>query len=126
MRAASKGKSASLETITTVQGKSPEVLRERPEFSSLGAVHPNEQLRLEATGKPGGQPDFTNRVIDLLCPMGKGQRALIVAPAKAGKTMVLQSIAQGVSVNYPSGRPLHPAGGRAPGRGLRDGGRRGR
>ena len=102
VRAASKGKSASLETITTVQGKPPEVLRERPEFSSLGAVHPNEQLRLEATGKPGGQPDYTNRVIDLLCPMGKGQRALIVATAKAGKTMVLQSIAQGVSANYPS------------------------
>ncbi|MGZ8397628.1 MAG: transcription termination factor Rho, partial [Gemmatimonadales bacterium] len=75
--------------------------RERPEFSSLGAVHPNEQLRLEAIGKPGGQADYTNRVIDLLCPMGKGQRALIVASAKAGKTMVLQSIAQGVSINYP-------------------------
>ena len=100
VRAAAKGKSASLETITTVQGKSPEVLRERPEFSRLAAVHPNEQLRLEAT-TPRGQEDFTNRVIDLICPLGKGQRALIVAPAKAGKTMVLQSIAKGVSLNYP-------------------------
>ncbi len=101
VRAPGRGKSASLETITTVLGKAPEILRQRPEFGRLGAVHPNEQLRLEATAGPGGQSDHTNRVIDLLCPMGKGQRALIVAPAKAGKTMVLQSIAQGVSANYP-------------------------
>jgi transcription termination factor Rho len=57
---------------------------------------------LEANASRPGQTDFTNRVIDLLCPLGKGQRALIVAPAKAGKTMVLQSIAQGVSLNYPN------------------------
>jgi transcription termination factor Rho len=101
VRAATKGKSASLDTITAVQGKSPDLLRERPEFSRLAAVHPNEQLRLEIPGS-GGQPDLTNRVIDLLSPLGKGQRALIVAPAKAGKTMVLQAIAQGVSRNYPS------------------------
>jgi transcription termination factor Rho len=50
----------------------------------------------------GGQPDYTNRVIDLVSPLGKGQRALVVAPAKAGKTMVLQSIAEGVSRNYPA------------------------
>jgi transcription termination factor Rho len=100
VRAPGKGKSASLDTITAVLGKSPDVLRERPEFSRLGAVHPNEQLRLEA-GAPGPGSSHTNRVIDLLCPLGKGQRALIVAPAKAGKTMVLQSIAQGVSANYP-------------------------
>jgi transcription termination factor Rho len=99
VRGPSKGKSASLETVSAVLGKSPEVLRQRPEFSRLGAVHPNEQLRLEATGPT---PDPTNRVIDLLCPLGKGQRALIVAPAKAGKTMVLQAIARGVSVNYPA------------------------
>ena len=100
VRAPSKGKSASLDTITAVLGKSPDILRERPEFSRLGAVHPNEQLRLEAD-TPGPASSHTNRVIDLLCPLGKGQRALIVAPAKAGKTMVLQSIAQGVSANYP-------------------------
>src|ERR671915_1394400 len=101
VRAPAKGKSASLETITSVQGKPPELLRERPEFSRLGAVHPNEPLRLEAQGTaPDSDP--TNRVIDLLCPLGKGQRALIVAPAKAGKTMVLQAIAQGVSTNYPA------------------------
>jgi transcription termination factor Rho len=48
-----------------------------------------------------GQPDATNRVIDLICPFGKGQRAMIVAPAKAGKTMVLQAVAEGVVKNYP-------------------------
>jgi transcription termination factor Rho len=101
VRAGGKGKGPSLETITTVHGKSLDDLRERPEFSRLAAVHPNERLRLE--GEAGrNEQDYTNRVIDLLCPFGKGQRALIVAPAKAGKTMVLQSIAQGVSLNYPS------------------------
>ncbi len=48
-----------------------------------------------------GKPDFTNRIIDLFCPLGTGQRALIVAPAKAGKTMVLQAIAKGVATNAP-------------------------
>ncbi len=101
VRAPSKGKSASLETVSAVLGKSPEILGQRPEFSRLGAVHPNEPLRLEASA--GAAPsDPTNRVIDLLCPLGKGQRALIVAPAKAGKTMVLQAIAQGVNANYPA------------------------
>jgi transcription termination factor Rho len=95
VRGPSKGKSASLETVSAVLGKSPEILGQRPEFSRLGAVHPNEPLRLETS--PGSPPDSdpTNRVIDLLCPLGKGQRALIVAPAKAGKTMVLQAIARG-------------------------------
>jgi transcription termination factor Rho len=101
VRPGSKGKGPSLETITTVHGKPLDHLRERPEFSRLGAVHPNEQLMLEANTSRPGETDFTNRVIDLLCPLGKGQRALIVAPAKAGKTMVLQSIAEGVSLNYP-------------------------
>ena len=48
-----------------------------------------------------GQPDYTNRVIDLFCPFGKGQRAMIVAPAKAGKTTVLQAVAEGVVTNNP-------------------------
>ncbi|HEY3012563.1 MAG TPA: transcription termination factor Rho [Gemmatimonadales bacterium] len=101
VRQGGKGKGPSLETITTIQGKPPATLRERPEFSRLTAIHPNEQLRLEGDSAGNRQPDYTNRVIDLLCPLGKGQRALIVAPAKAGKTMVLQSIAQGVKLNHP-------------------------
>jgi len=101
-RPGGKGRGATLSKVTAVNGRPPEELAQRLEFGRLGAVHPNEQLRLECGLARQGQPDFTNRVIDLLCPLGKGQRALIVAPAKAGKTMVLQSIAEGVSVNYPA------------------------
>jgi transcription termination factor Rho len=101
-RPGGKGRGPSLERITAVQGRPPEALLERPDFNRLTAVHPNEQLRLEHDSGSGGEHDYTNRVIDLLCPLGKGQRALIVAPAKAGKTMVLQSIAQGVSLNFPN------------------------
>ena len=101
VRAAAKGKSPSLDTVTSVLGRPPASLGERPEFTTLSAVHPNEQIMLEG-GNPAGQTDFTNRVIDLLCPLGKGQRALIVAPAKAGKTMVLRAIAEGLNQNYPS------------------------
>jgi transcription termination factor Rho len=89
-----------VERVVTVNGADPATLADRPEFSRLAAVHPDEMLRLEMPARPG-QPDFTNRVIDLVCPFGKGQRAMIVAPAKAGKTMVLQAIAEGVRHNYP-------------------------
>jgi transcription termination factor Rho len=101
-RPGGKGRSPTLEKLTSVNGRPPADLRGRPDFSRLGAIHPNEQLRLEFDHRRQGQPDFTTRVIDLLCPLGKGQRALIVAPAKAGKTMVLQAIAEGISTNYPS------------------------
>jgi len=100
-RPGGKGRGPTLERVTSVLGRPPAELRRRPEFSRLGAIHPNEQLRLECGLVRQGQPDFTNRVIDILCPFGKGQRALIVAPAKAGKTMVLQSIAEGIAANYP-------------------------
>jgi transcription termination factor Rho len=100
-RPGGKGRSASVDKVTGVNGRPPDRMAERPDFSRLAAVHPNELLRLEANGAAPGQADNTNRVIDLLCPLGKGQRALIVAPAKAGKTMVLQSIARGISANHP-------------------------
>ena len=101
-RAGGKGRGPSLERVTTINGRPPDAGRERPEFSRLSAIHPTDLLRLECGMVRQGQPDFTNRVVDLLCPLGKGQRALIVAPAKAGKTMVLQAIAEGVSTNYPA------------------------
>jgi transcription termination factor Rho len=101
-RPGGKGRGPTLEKVTTVNGRPPAELRGRTEFSRLGAIHPNEQLRLEFDHRRQGQPDFTTRVIDLLSPLGKGQRALIVAPAKAGKTMVLQAIAEGISTNYPA------------------------
>jgi transcription termination factor Rho len=97
-----KGRSPSLERVTSINGRPAAELRHRPEFSRLGAIHPSEMLRLESGLTRGGQPDFTNRVIDLVAPLGKGQRALVVAPAKAGKTMILQAIAEGISRNFPA------------------------
>lgn len=101
-----KGRNHQLERVSGINGQAPDTLRHRPEFGRLGATHPSEPLKLECGMQRRGQPDFTNRVIDLLCPFGKGQRALVVAPAKAGKTMVLQAIAEGVSTNYPQARLL--------------------
>lgn len=100
-RAGGKGRGTTLERVTAVNGRPAAELAQRPTFARLGAIHPNEPIRLECGMIRQGQPDYTNRVIDLLCPFGKGQRALIVAPAKAGKTMVLQAVAEGVATNYP-------------------------
>jgi transcription termination factor Rho len=100
-RPGGKGRGPSLERITAVDGRPPAEVHGRPDFNRLGAIHPNEQLLLEFGLVRQGQPDYTNRVIDILTPFGTGQRALIVAPAKAGKTMILQSIAEGISANYP-------------------------
>jgi transcription termination factor Rho len=80
--------------VDTVNGQQPG--HSRPAFSDLVPLYPNERLRLET--EPHA---VTTRVIDLVMPVGKGQRALIVAPPKAGKTSVLQSIAHGISKNHP-------------------------
>jgi transcription termination factor Rho len=80
--------------ITTVNGQRPGY--RRPHFTDLTPLYPNERLRLET------EPHLlTTRVADLVMPVGKGQRALIVAPPKAGKTSVLQAIAHGISKNHP-------------------------
>ena len=82
--------------IDTINGVSPEESRNRVEFAKLVPLYPQERLRLET------QPNIlTTRVIDLIAPIGKGQRGLIVSPPKAGKTMVLQSIANAISANNP-------------------------
>ncbi|RMH17651.1 MAG: transcription termination factor Rho, partial [Gemmatimonadetes bacterium] len=95
------GKSPPLVHLAAVNGGPPEAAKRRPDFARLSAMHPDEQLVLECQRSVRGEPDFTNRVIDLFCPFGKGQRAMIVAPAKAGKTTVLQSVAQGIVTNHP-------------------------
>ena len=97
----SSDKSPPLRSISAVNDRPPEEARDREEFDRLRAVHPREQLKLECGLTRQGKPDYTNRIIDLFCPLGKGQRMLIVAPAKAGKTMVLQAIAEGVVTNHP-------------------------
>jgi transcription termination factor Rho len=97
-----KGKSAPLVNVTSVSGLDPEDAQSRPDFASLPATHPREQLKLEGSAPPGRPAnDFTNRIVDLISPLGKGQRTLIVAPARAGKTMLLQSIIHGVATNHP-------------------------
>ncbi|MBA2627825.1 MAG: transcription termination factor Rho, partial [Gemmatimonadales bacterium] len=97
-----KGRGPSLERITAIAGRPPETIGDRVEYSRLTAIHPNEQLALECGLTRVGGRDYTDRVIDLICPFAKGTRALIVAPAKAGKTMVLQAIAEGISRNHPA------------------------
>ncbi len=96
-----RGKSPPLERVRSVNGMDPEAARGRPDFGSLTASYPDEQLVLEFGLERTRGRDYTNRIIDLIAPLGKGQRALIVAPARAGKTMLLQAILQGVAANYP-------------------------
>ena len=82
--------------IDTVNGGDVEAAKKRPEFNKLTPLYPNQRLRLETE-----QHILTTRVIDLVMPIGKGQRALIVSPPKAGKTSVLQAIANAVATNNP-------------------------
>jgi transcription termination factor Rho len=82
--------------LDTVNGVEPEAAKKRPDFAKLVPLYPQERLRLET--EPGV---FTTRVIDLVAPLGKGQRGLIVSPPKAGKTMVLQAIANAITTNNP-------------------------
>ncbi len=82
--------------LDTVNGAAPEAMRQRPEFAKLTPLYPQERLRMETT--PG---NMTGRIIDLMSPIGKGQRGLIVSPPKAGKTMVMQNIANAITLNNP-------------------------
>jgi transcription termination factor Rho len=82
--------------LDTINGMDPEEARRRPEFYKLTPLYPQDRLRLET------EPHIlTTRVIDLVMPLGKGQRALIVSPPKAGKTMVMQAIANAITRNNP-------------------------
>ena len=82
--------------ILDVDGMPPDKYPEVKSFDTLTPINPEQWLRLERGKKP-----LTNRVVDLLAPLGKGQRALIVAPPRSGKTIMLQDIASGISENYP-------------------------
>jgi transcription termination factor Rho len=96
-----RDKSPPLRHLAAVNGCPPEEVTRRPDFNRLSAQHPDRQFILECGLERRGTADYTNRVIDLFCPLGRGQRMLIVAPAKAGKTMVLQAIAEGIVTNNP-------------------------
>jgi transcription termination factor Rho len=82
--------------VNKINRDRPEVLRNRPKFDDLTPIYPEEKMRLESNPK-----DMSTRLIDLIAPVGKGQRGLIVAPPKAGKTVLLKQIAQSISKNYP-------------------------
>lgn len=89
-------KRAGLAKITTVNGLDLEQARNRPKFGDLTPVYPNEPLRMEH-----GKDSITGRAIDIVSPIGKGQRGLIVSPPKAGKTTILKKICQSISINNP-------------------------
>ena len=87
--------------IQTVNGRPPEEAKKRHKFEDMTALFPDEKLRLENEDDP---TDMTSRIIDLICPIGKGQRGLIVSPPKAGKTTVMKTIATSIERNNPEVR----------------------
>ncbi len=82
--------------VEVVNGLDPESSRKRPRFEQFTSIYPNEQLTLETTPK-----QLATRLIDIVSPIGRGQRALLVAPPKAGKTILLKQIAAGITANHP-------------------------
>ncbi|NWF79109.1 MAG: transcription termination factor Rho [Chloroflexi bacterium] len=86
----------SLLRVELINGVDPETARKRPSFDQLTPIFPNEQIKLET------EPNLLHtRLVDLIAPIGRGQRGLIVSPPKAGKTMLLKAIANGISTNHP-------------------------
>ena len=94
----SKEKFPAVVRIAKVNGIDPEEAMKRPKFESLTPLFPDERLKLEVEGRKDG---ILTRIIDLIAPIGKGQRGLVVSPPKAGKTTVLQEIARAVTINNP-------------------------
>ncbi|WP_082629916.1 transcription termination factor Rho [Olsenella massiliensis] len=92
----SNSKYPPLQRVETVNGRAPEEMRNRPRFRDLTPIFPNERLVMEH-----GKDSITGRAIDLVAPIGKGQRGLIVSPPKAGKTTVLKHICQSITTNNP-------------------------
>jgi transcription termination factor Rho len=82
--------------IDTVNGTDPDGIRQRQDFAKLTPLYPQERLKLETTPS-----QMAGRIIDLVAPIGKGQRALIVSPSKAGKTLIMQAIANAIAINNP-------------------------
>lgn len=88
-----------LDKLNTINGEDPTVARHRINFDNLTPLYPTEQLTLEL--KDPTKKPFTQRVIDLVCPIGKGQRALVVSPPRTGKTVMMQNIANSIAENHP-------------------------
>ena len=96
--AASSEKYPALLQVDQVNGMDPEDARKRPKFEDLTPLFPDSRLRLETPGDPS---NITGRIVDLISPIGKGQRGLIVSPSKAGKTTVLKQVAHSIEANNP-------------------------
>src|SRR5262249_535734 len=95
-----RGRMTAIE-IKTINGADPALAAKRPEFNSLTAAYPERKLFME-TGRPArGGHELPRRAIDLIAPIGYGQRALIVAPARAGKTTLLHALTEGEAINHP-------------------------
>ncbi len=90
-----------LETIERVNGGEPDKLRHRVSFDDMTPLYPDEMLRMEVPDDKDKGRSLSARVIDLIAPTGKGQRSLIVAPPRTGKTVMLQNIAHSIATNYP-------------------------
>ena len=91
-------KNPALLRIDKVNGRDPELAKSRPKFEDLTPLFPDEKLRMEVDGDP---TNMTARIIDLLSPIGKGQRGMIVSPPKAGKTTIMKSIVRSIETNHP-------------------------
>ena len=91
-------KNPALLRIDAVNDHEPELAKDRPEFGQLTPLFPDERLRLE---RDGDSHNMTTRIVDLLSPIGKGQRGLIVSPPKAGKTTIMKEIARSIEINNP-------------------------
>ena len=87
--------------VNTINFENPEKIKHKVHFDNLTPLYPDERLRLEAIEPTTAKKDFSARIIDIVAPIGKGQRALIVAPPRTGKTVLLQNIAQAVTHNHP-------------------------
>ncbi|MFM8910628.1 MAG: transcription termination factor Rho, partial [Gemmatimonadota bacterium] len=87
--------------IAMLNGAEPQGGVRRPDFQTLIASYPDRRLTLETGRSAKGGPELTRPAIDLIAPIGYGQRALIVAPARAGKTMLMQAITEGIAINHP-------------------------
>ena len=86
--------------IESINFEKPDSIRQRINFDNLTPLYPDEKINFETEFVPENK-DFTPRIIDLISPVGKGQRSLIVAPPRTGKTMMLQSIAKAITTNHP-------------------------
>lgn len=89
------------DTITRVNGRTPSEMRDRVPFDHLTPIFPDEKFRLESTNNPAVQDKIAMRIVDLFAPIGKGQRGLIVAQPKTGKTVLLKNIANAIAANHP-------------------------